>query len=127
MGIMFDSKEFPLIKIELNENLNNYDEFKNNLLDKWLELYKKKEYFELEFETKNLNYVNIIYSFYMAVFIRKIKKQKPQYLQKSKIYIYNRYIFRLAKLIFEIEKPVALVELILIKDNIEINKEIVLP
>ena len=48
----------------------------------------------------------------MALFIKKIKQQKIQYLQKSKIFVYNKYIFQLLKIIFYIEKPVAPVEII---------------
>ena len=46
-----------------------------------------------------------------------IKKKKLKYLLKSKIYIYNQYIFKLAKYIFYLEKPIAPIELILINSD----------
>ena len=64
--------------------------------------------------SKHLLILNVID---YALFIKSIKKQNPQYLLKSKIYVYNRYIFRLAKYIFYVEKPVAPVELILINED----------
>ena len=64
----------------------------------------------------------------MAVFIKKIKSFKKQYLISSKILLYNNYIYNLAKFIFYIEKPIAPIELILLDNNENmINSEIIIP
>ena len=105
-----------LFKVNLNGSISNNNDFQS-FTTPWLQLYSLKKYFELEIDTKNIDFVNPIYCIYCALFIKSIKKQNPQYLSKSKIYIYNRYIFKLAKYIFYIEKPVAPVELILINKD----------
>lgn len=111
MVVIFDYNEYPNIKINLGESINSDKDFKT-ITENWLSLYKLQNNFTLEFDSKELKYVNIKYCFYMVFFIKKLKRKKPQYLQKSKIHIYNNYIFKLAKYIFYIEKPVAQVELI---------------
>jgi len=116
MVAIYDYTNFPIIKVDLSGNINTNDDFQN-FTSQWLDLYKYKQNFEFEFDTKNTGYINPIYCLYTAIFIKSIKKQNPQYLKKSKIYVYNRYIFKLAKIIFYIEKPVAPVELILINND----------
>lgn len=116
MVAIYDYTYFPIIKVDLSGNINTNDDFQN-FTTQWLDLYKLKQNFEFEFDTKNTGYINPIYCLYTAIFIKSIKKQNPQYLLKSKIYVYNRYIFKLAKYIFYLEKPVAPVELILINED----------
>ena len=116
MVAIYDITNFPIVKVDLSGNIyNNYDF--NIFTSNWLDLYKLKQNFEFEFDTKNIGYINPIYCLYTALFIKSIKKQNPQYLKKSKIYVYNNYIFKLAQFIFYIEKPVAPIELILINKN----------
>lgn len=116
MVAIYDYSNFPLVKVDLSGSINTNDDFQN-FTSQWLELYKLHTYFEFEFDTINTGYINPLYCLYTAFFIKSIKKQNPQYLKKSKIYVYNRYIFKLAKYIFYIEPPVAPVELILVNKN----------
>ena len=115
MVIKIDKNLYPNIKIDIIDNLTEKDF--NEVTSYWLELYKKKKYFNFEFNIKNLNYVNPIYIFYMGIFIKKIKKEESQYLEYSKIYIYNKYIFTLLKYIFNLEKPVAPVYIYLLNEE----------
>jgi hypothetical protein len=107
----YDYTNFPLVKIDLSGNIENNDDFLN-FTNQWLELYDNKKYFEFIFDTSKCGLINAKYCIYTALFIKKIKLQKIQYLKKSKIYVYNKYIFQLLKIIFYIEKPVAPVEII---------------
>tara|TARA_Y100000992_G_C20892092_1_gene316850 strand:- start:130 stop:513 length:384 start_codon:yes stop_codon:yes gene_type:complete len=107
----YDYTNFPLVKIDLSGNIENNDDFLN-FTNQWLELYDNKNYFEFIFDTSKCGLINAKYCIYTALFIKKIKQQKIQYLKKSKIYVYNKYIFQLLKIIFYIEKPVAPVEII---------------
>ena len=116
MVAIYNYTNFPIVKVDLSGSIINNKDFQS-LTDPWLQLYSLKNYFEFEFDTKNLGFVNPIYCLHAAIFIKSIKKQKLKYLLKSKIYVYNKYIFRLAKYIFYIERPVATVEIILINDN----------
>ena len=116
MVAIYDYTNFPLIKVDLSGSISNSSEFRS-FTNPWLDLYNLKTNFEFEFDTKNIGYVNPIYCIYTALFIKSIKKQNPQYLLKSKMYVYNKYLFKLAKYIFYIEKPVAPVELVLVNQD----------
>ena len=111
MVAIYDYTNFPVVFIDLSGTIKNENDF-NDFVKKWLNLYEKKEYFELIFETKNISYVNPKYCIYTGLFIRSLKKKNPQYLKKSKIIIHNKFIYSLLKLIFFIESPVANVEII---------------
>ena len=84
MVAIYDYTNFPIIKVDLSGNINTNDDFQN-FTSQWLDLYKYKQNFEFEFDTKNTGYINPIYCLYTAIFIKSIKKQNPQYLKKSKI------------------------------------------
>ena len=119
------TENFPTIKVNFGENITAEDFTK--LTSNWLNWYLYKLKFNIEFDTFQLKSVNPKYCLYMAFFIKKIKKQNPQYLEYSKIKIYNKYIFKLAEIIFKIEKPVARVYLIFIENNIVTKTSIINP
>ena len=117
MFAKYNFDKFPIVYIDISGTINNDSDF-SNFTNEWLLLYNNCQDFEFVIDTKNAGIINIKYCIYMAFFIKTIKKKPIQYLKKSKIYIYNYYIFTLFKLIFQIEKPVAPVELILITNKI---------
>ena len=108
----YNYDNFPIVKVDLSGTILSNDDF-TNFTQQWLELYNKKEYFEFIFDTKKCGLVNPKYCLYTALFIKSIKKQKIQYLKNSKIFVYNKYIYKLLQIIFYIEKPVAPVEILL--------------
>ena len=116
----FDYSTFPVVLVKLSGTINNDAQF-THFTENWLKLYEDQKDFEFIFETQNMSsaFISPKYCLYVAFFIRSLKKKKIQYLKKSNIYVYNIYIFRLLKIIFYIEKPVAPVELILINYNNE--------
>ena len=116
----FDYSTFPVVLVDLSGTINNDEQF-THFTENWLKLYEDQREFEFIFETQKMSsaFISPKYCLYVAFFIRSLKKKKIQYLKKSKIYVYNKYIFRLLKIIFYIEKPVAPVELILINSNNE--------
>jgi len=123
MFAKYDYINFPLVKIDLSGTIKNNDDFLN-FTNQWLKLYNKKENFEFIFNTYNCGLINPKYCIFTALFIKKIKQQKIQYLQKSTIFVYNKYIFQLLKIIFYIEKPVAPVEIIFYNElnNLKISE-----
>ena len=112
----FDYSAFPVVLVDLSGTINNDTQFRC-FTENWLKLYEDQREFEFIFETQNMSssFISPRYCLYVALFIRSLKKRKVQYLKKSKIFVYNKYIFRLLKIIFIIEKPVAPVELIFIE------------
>lgn len=122
MWAIYDYTDFPLINVNFNENINSDEEF-GDFLNKWKLLYENKKNFEFIFDTKNCGYINPKYCFSMSYFIKKLKKEKIQYLKKSTIYVYHKFIWYLLKLIFAIETPVAPVYIIYINNENNIEKQ----
>lgn len=101
-----DDKDFPIIKIILKGNV--VSESLVNLFDDWLKLYDKKRNFYLLFDICDVNNPSIKHIYQLAIFIKKIKKKKPQYLKKSVMILNNNYIFRkIIWLVFKITPPAA--------------------
>ena len=120
MFASFDYSKFPIIYIKLNNNIENNEDF-NDFINKWSDLNNNKNNYELVFDTQCCEIINPKYCFYMTMFIKKLKKEKITYLQKSKIIVYNSYILKLLEIIFYFEKPIAPIEIIF-KNNNEIKK-----
>jgi hypothetical protein len=51
MFAVFDHDEFPIVKVTLNNNIENREDFEN-FLNEWLRLYDNNEYFTFEFDTR---------------------------------------------------------------------------
>ena len=102
----FDETNFPLVKVIMNDVPESDDEFQS-FLDKWIELYEKKEDFKFLFDTTNVGLPHLKYSIKMSQFIKKLKKEPYQYLQESIILINNNKVKWLLDFIFTIQPPVA--------------------
>ena len=91
--------------MKLNKKIENNNDF-NTFLNKWRELYEKKKNFIFIFDTSNVGFIPIKYSIQMSLFIKKLKKEKHQYLQKSIIYVNNNIVKRMLDFIFMLQPPV---------------------
>lgn len=122
MFATYDYSNFPIVKILLQGSILDDNDF-SNFTNNWINLYNDKKDFEFIIHIEKLNYIEIKYCVYTAIFLKSIKKKPIQYLKKSKIYTSSNYIYYLLNIIFNIEKPVAPVELIFIdKNNNKISK-----
>ena len=108
-----------IVNVKLNKNIENNEDF-NTFLNKWRELYEKKKNFIFIFDTSNVGFIPIKYSIQMSLFIKKLKKEKHQYLQKSIIYVNNNIVKRMLDFIFMLQPPVAPVYIIDNKDYIDL-------
>lgn len=128
MFFKYNYDSFPIVNVKFFGYINNDDDFKK-FMEEWLNIYNKKIDFEFVFDTKDLLGSNLKYTIYMALFIKKIKSLKYKYLKCSKILLYNKFIYYLAKIIFIYEKPIAPIELILYNNNNNnvINRETIHP
>ncbi len=122
-----------IVKVKLNNKIQNNNDF-SHFLNTWLNLYNNKRNFTFIFDTSNVGYIPIKYSIQMSLFIKKLKKQKTQYLQKSVIYVNNNIVKRMLDFIFILQPPVApvyivsevsYIELILTNNTNEINDKII--
>ena len=108
-----------IVNVKLNKNIENNNDF-NTFLNKWRELYQNKKDFIFIFDTSNVGFIPIKYSIQMSLFIKKLRKEKYQYLQKSIIYVNNNIVKRMLDFIFMLQPPVAEVYIIDNKDYIDL-------
>ena len=76
-------------------------------LDKWKEQYENKKYFSFVINTDSLTSPSVKDCYTAIKFIRKLKKEKTQYLTHSVVIINNYHVRNLLFYIFKIQKPVA--------------------
>lgn len=106
MFAKYDLNKWPMVYITMVGNIKSYLEY-NEFTITWLNLYDKSEPFTMLFDATNFGEVSIFYAIKMAMFIKKIKRKSPQYLQKSIIMLQSNWLKHLINLMFFIESPVA--------------------
>lgn len=106
MFAQFDDSLFPLVQVNLEKTIESNEDFEN-FLNQWLKYYEEKKEFTFIFDTTNVEFPPIKYCFKMSNFIRKLRKQEKQYLQKSIIIVKSKTVKRLLGLIFFLQAPVA--------------------
>lgn len=117
MFVKFNYDNFPNVHVTFGK-LNSNEDF-NILTNEWLRLYEQKIPFTFIFDSSNLEVYNIKYSFKMSAFIKRLKSQPVQYLQRSIIIVNNSFIQSLLDLIFFIQSPVAPVYIIRDPNNVQ--------
>tara|TARA_Y200000002_G_scaffold338590_1_gene308044 strand:- start:174 stop:584 length:411 start_codon:yes stop_codon:yes gene_type:complete len=106
MFAQFDNSKFPLVQVNLAKTIESNEDFQN-FLDKWMEYYTEKKEFTFIFDTSDVGFPPIKYCFKMSSFIKKLRKEEKQYLQKSIIIVKSKTVMRLLNLIFFLQAPVA--------------------
>ena len=102
----YNFDKFPLVFINFSEKINSEEEF-DEFLKQWLLLYQNKRNFNFIFDTRNMKDIDIKYCFKMALFIKKLRKEKIHFLQSSFILVNNNYIQKLLDILFMLQSPVA--------------------
>ena len=85
MWAKYNFINFPIVKVEFDGIIENNKDF-TDFINEWKRLYDEKRDFEFIFDTSSCGFVNPKYSFYMAFFIKKLKK-KTQTISKKKYYL----------------------------------------
>jgi hypothetical protein len=102
----FDFSCMPNIKVIFTGKIteNNL----NGFFKEWLRVNTFKTYHNLIFDTTNLDIPSIKVAIRIGKFIKNLKDEDPQYLQRSIIIMNENVIIRnLTKIVFKITKPVA--------------------
>ncbi len=129
-----DYEKKNIVKVVFDTNIIDDNDF-DNFLNSWLQLYNLKKDFTFIFDTTNVGYVPIKYSFKMSAFIKNLKRNDYQYLQKSIILVKSNFVKNMLDIIFYIQPPVAPVYLTqnktdihkILNDNIPQNVVTILP
>jgi len=107
-----------IVKVVFDTNIIDDNDF-DNFLNSWLQLYTLQKDFTFIFDTTNVGYVPIKYSFKMSAFIKNLKRKDYQYLRKSIILVQSNFVKNMLDLIFNIQPPVAPVYLTQNKEDIQ--------
>jgi len=95
-----------IVKVVFNSSIKDDNDF-DNFLEEWLQLYNLQKDFIFIFDTTNVGYIPIKYSFKMSAFIKNLKRKDYQYLKKSIILVQSNFVKNMLDLIFYIQPPVA--------------------
>jgi hypothetical protein len=106
MPFSFTTASFPIVKFMFSGKIRTDLEF-DDITNLWEKQYDKEKPFTIIFDTRLMKIPDLKYAIKMVQFIGKLKKKKPQYLEKSYIIIRNHSIIRLLDFIFLIQPPVA--------------------
>ena len=106
MFATYDLEKWPLVYINMVGDIKTYVDYKQ-FTSTWMGLYNKLEPFTMLFDATNFGDVSMFYAIKMAMFIKKIKRKRPQYLQKSIIMLESTWLKHLVGLMFFIEAPAA--------------------
>ena len=126
MWATYNYDNFPTINVTISGVIENDEDF-NQFIQKWLALFTKGEDFNFYFDTLNCGLINLKYALWMAIWIKRFKWNRYKNLKFSKILVSNSSVLYLLRLIFYIERPIAPVEVIYIKNQQETNSEIFNP
>ena len=93
------------IRVDIKDITDKKNEKKKNkitlFLDKWKEQYDKKQYFSFIIDTSYLSSPSVKDCYKAIKFIRKIKKEKTQYLNYSVIVITSYHVRNVLFYIFK--------------------------
>lgn len=106
MFAKYNLSKWPLVYIDMVGDIKTYVDYKQ-FTSTWMGLYDKLEPFTMLFDATNFGDVSVFYAIKMAMFIKKIKRKRPQYLQKSIIMLESKWLKHLVGLMFFIETPAA--------------------
>lgn len=106
MFATYDLEKWPLVYIDMVGDIKTYVDYKQ-FTSTWISLYDKLEPFTMLFDATKFGDVSVFYAIKMAMFIKKIKRKRPQYLQKSIIMLESKWLKHLVGLMFFIETPAA--------------------
>ena len=122
MWATFDDSDFPFVKIKMTGVPADDDDFQN-FINKWdsYNLTRNHYPYIFIFDTREVGFVNIKYSFRMSSFIKQLKTSEHQYLRGSVIVTGGMWSKFLLKVIFWTQRPVAPVYLTDSNDPILIN------
>lgn len=106
MFATYDLEKWPLVYVDMVGDIKTYVDYKQ-FTSTWISLYDKLEPFTMLFDATKFGDVSVFYAIKMAMFIKKIKRKRPQYLQKSIIMLESKWLKHLVGLMFFIETPAA--------------------
>ena len=106
MSAVYDYSQFPIVNVTINNNPVNdiiFEKFKND----WLECFKYDKPWIFIFNTLNVGTVPVKYILKIATFVKKIKNNPQNKLERSIIITTNKNVNLLLRMVFNITAPSA--------------------
>ena len=109
----YDYSQFPIVHVKMNKSILNEADFEAFKAG-WMHCYTYNQDWTFVFDTANIGPISLKYAMKTASFIKKLKKKLPedQFLKKSIIYVSNKTVDYLLKIVFNLTSPVAPVYLV---------------
>jgi len=103
----YDYSKFPEVKIVFNNN-QIIKAHADLFFAEWLQIFSHKKNFFMIYDVTQVETAPIYFIYKLVAFIKKMKKMKPLYLQKSIILINNSKMMKfLLKMAMTLTKPAA--------------------
>ena len=103
----YDYSRFPEVKIIFNSN-QIIKEHVDLFFAEWMSIFNSKRNFYMIYDVTKVETAPMYFIYKLVAFIKKMKKMKPLYLQKSIILISNSKIMKfLLKMAMTLTKPAA--------------------
>jgi hypothetical protein len=104
---LYDYSKFPEVKIIFNNNQMTKAQ-SDLFFAEWLQIFSHKKNFFMIYDITQVETAPIYFIYKLVAFIKKIKKMKPIYLEKSVILINNSHMMKfLLKTAMTLTKPAA--------------------
>jgi len=118
MWATYDDSNFPIINVKMTGVPNNDKDFQD-FLTTWdsYNYNRNNQPYIFIFDTTEVGFINMKYSFRMSSFIKNLKASEHQYLRSSIIIANGMWSKFLLKIIFWTQRPVAPVYLTEITDD----------
>lgn len=112
----FNLDQFPLVHIHLKDSIENKEAFQS-FIQKWEDLYKYNQPFFIQIDTSSFksNGINpdyLQYTFMIASFLKRMRKEKPPLLHRTIICVYSHWVVKLMHILFATHSPLAPVYII---------------
>ena len=122
MWAEYDYNNSPNIIVKFGNKIDKEEDFLL-FLEKWVDLYHKKNDFSFVLDTREIGISNISYAFKLKKFIKKMKELPEQYLKWTIIIVSNKFIRQVMNMIFMVQKPIAKVFIYNINNEDNENNE----
>lgn len=99
--------EYPYVYITFTHANIVDDKNLEVFFDTWLDIYNEKKPYIIIFDGNKIDYAKPTFVYKFTKFMKKLRKQTPQYLQYSIIIINNSLMRGLMNMVFKIQPPVA--------------------
>ena len=103
----FNLENWPIVIVKCND-LKTNDEF-DDFLSKWENLGSRGEDYYFILDTRNIKNIGFTNAYSGINFIKRLKKQKEQYLKGTILIYNNQFLYYLFNMVMSFQDPVSMI------------------